>query len=393
MNISRQEYLQKIKSYINKPLIKVITGQRRVWKTIFLQQLINQFDKEKVVYINKEDKDFDFLINDNDLNTFLENEIKSWKKYIFCDEIQNINSWEKSINSIFSKYKDVDIYISWSNSSLLSSELSTYLSWRYIQFQIFPFSYEEYLVYFNKEKNSQTFESYINIWGLPLCYNFVDDKIIYEFVSSLIDTIFIKDLIPRYKIKDTYLLKEVFLFLVNNIWNLTNLSKIIKYLESKNIKTNFHTLSTYVDILKSAYLIYEVNLYDLQWKQIFDRERKFYIWDHIFRKVFFSWYDIWMWKIIENITLVAWLRKGFNVYVGKIKEKEIDFVFEKNWKKIYIQVCYLLSDENVIKREFWNLELIKDNWPKYVVSMDNINFWVINWIKHINFYNLDDCFK
>lgn len=391
MYISRKYYLKEVKNYIDKPLIKVITWQRRVWKTVFMRQLSWLFRKEEVLYINKEDKNFDFLVDDDDLNKYLEEEIKNWKKYIFCDEVQNIISWEKAINSIFSKYTEVDIFLSGSNSSLLSSELATLISWRYVQFQIFPFSFEEYLEYFSKKKTNESFHSYLQLWWLPLVYKLEENqKIIYDFVESLVDTIFVKDLIPRYKIRDVNLLKEIFLFLVNNMWNITNLSKILSYLESKRINTNFNTLASYVDVLKSAYLIYEVNLYDLQWKTIFDRERKFYIWDHIFIRTFFSWFDAWIWKILENIVFLEGLRKWYKVFVWKIKNNEIDFIFEKNWNKVYIQVCYILSDENVVKREFWNLELISDNWPKYVLSMDNIDFWIINWIKHIKMCDLND---
>jgi predicted AAA+ superfamily ATPase len=187
---------------------------------------------------------------------------------------------------------------------------------------------------------------------LPITYEIDNESLINDFTSSLIDTIIVKDLIPRYKIQNPTLLKEIFLFLVNNAGNITNLAGILNYLASNGIKTNYTTLALYVEALESAYLVYEVNLYDLQGKKIFDRERKFYVGDHIFKKVFFSSFDTGLGKVLENIVYLAGLRHNYTVYVGKIKENEIDFVFEKNGKKLYLQVCYLLSDEEVIQREF-----------------------------------------
>lgn len=390
MYLTRTYYLDKIKQYINKPFIKVITGQRRVGKTIFLESLSQIFNPKEVVYINKEDKSFDFIQNDDDLHFYLINEIQNGKKYIFCDEIQQINFWEKAINSIFSQYKEVDIYISGSNSSLLSSELATLLSGRYVQFQIFPFSYDEFLEYFKKEKKAETFQDYLEMGGLPLVYEIDNKQVTQDFLSGLIDTVLVKDLIPRYWIQNPTLLKEVFLFLVNNAGNLTNLSWMIDYLSSHGIKTNYNTLASYVEALKSAYLVYEVDLFDLQGKKIFDKERKFYVWDHIFKKVFFSSFDTWLGKQLENIVYLAGLKHGYSVYVGKIKDKEVDFIFEKNGKKIYFQVCYILSDEDVIKREFDSLKLIDDNWTKYVISMDSVDFGIIDGIKHVKMWDLED---
>lgn len=282
---------------------------------------------------------------------------------------------EAAINALFATHKtSVDFYLSGSNSSMLSSELSTILSGRYVQFQIFAFSFEEFCEYFKKEKNAESFNDYLAKGGLPIIYEIDNEQIIKDFTTSLVDTIIVKDLIPRYKIQNPTLLKEVFLFMVNNMGNLTNLSRILDYLDSHGIKSNYTTLAHYVEALKSAYLIYEVPLYDLQGKRIFDKERKFYVSDHFFKTAFFSSFDTGLSKALENIVYLAGLRHGYAIYVGKIKDKEVDFIFEKNGKKLYFQVCYLLADEGVIQREFGNLEKIQDNRPKYVVSMDQVDF-------------------
>ncbi|MCH2188544.1 ATP-binding protein [Candidatus Gracilibacteria bacterium] len=358
-------------------------GQRRVGKTVLMQQIIEKFQESEVTYISKENKDFDFLYDDTSLNDFLKKEISNGKRYICIDEVQLIHNWEKTINSIFSQYPKIDIFLTGSNSKMLSSELSTLLSGRYIEFHIFPFSYEEYLEFHKQENNFDTFKGYIHQGGLALTYELGNNELVSEWIKNLKNTIFLKDIVSRYKIKDVSLLEDIFLFIVNNIGNITNLNSILKYLKSKQIHTNLNTLASYIGYLKDAFLIYEVNLYDLRGKQVFDRERKFYISDHIFRKYLFSGFDTGIGKILENIVFLEAKRKGYEVYVGRIRENEIDFVLEKGGRKKYIQVAYILSDENVIKREFGNLDMINDNWEKYVITMDEIDFGGRNGIEHI----------
>ncbi|PIE85457.1 AAA family ATPase [Candidatus Gracilibacteria bacterium] len=355
-----------------------------------MQQLSKNFKDKKVVYINKEHKDFDFLYDDNSLNDYLEAQIKLGKKYIFIDEVQLIINWEKTINSVFSKYREIEIFLTGSNSKMLSSELSTLLSGRYIDFYIYPFSYKEYID-FNKLKNNfNSFKGYLDKGGLSLVYELDNDELICEWVKNLKNTVFLKDIVSRYKIKDISLLEDLFLFIVNNIGNLTNLNSILKYLKGKQIKTNLNTISSYIGYLKDAFLVYEVALYDLRGKQVFDRERKFYISDHIFRKCLFSGFDKGFGKILENIVFLEAKRKGYEVYVGRVKNKEVDFILEKGGIKKYIQVAYILSDDNVINREFGNLDLIKDNWEKYVVTMDEISFGIRNGVKHIFIKDLEN---
>lgn len=394
MYLSRTKYLNKIKIYLNKQFIKVITWQRRVWKTTLMNQIMKFLDKKLIVQINMEQKEFDRIFSDDELNKLLEDNIKKWKKYLFIDEIQQIKNREKSINSIFSKYQNqVDIFISWSNSNLLSSELATLLAGRFVQFQVLPFSFYEFAEFFDKNIWNDSFQDYLNVWWLPSVYQLNNnDELVWERIKNLKDTIFLKDIVWRYKIKDVFLLEDIFLFLVNNIWNLTSFTNILKYLETKGIKANLNTIDSYVQAMKNSFLVYEASLYDLQWKMVFDRERKFYISDHILRKYLFSGYEKWLSKILENIVYMECIRNWYGVFVGRIKDKEIDFVIEKQGIKKYIQVTYLLSNEDVVQREFGNLKLIKDNREKYVLSLDNINFGIIDGIKHIQVWNMKDIF-
>lgn len=394
MYLSRTKYLNKIKIYLNKQFIKVITWQRRVWKTTLMNQIMKFLDKKLIVQINMEQKEFDRIFSDDELNKLLEDNIKKWKKYLFIDEIQQIKNREKSINSIFSKYQNqVDIFISWSNSNLLSSELATLLAGRFVQFQVLPFSFYEFAEFFDKNIWNDSFQDYLNVWWLPSVYQLNNnDELVWERIKNLKDTIFLKDIVWRYKIKDVFLLEDIFLFLVNNIWNLTSFTNILKYLETKGIKANLNTIDSYVQAMKNSFLVYEASLYDLQWKMVFDRERKFYISDHILRKYLFSGYEKWLSKILENIVYMECIRNWYGVFVGRIKDKEIDFIIEKQGIKKYIQVTYLLSNEDVVQREFGNLKLIKDNREKYVLSLDNINFGIIDGIKHIQVWNMKDIF-
>jgi uncharacterized protein len=389
MYLKRKESLDKIKLYINKPFIKVLTGLRRSGKTTIMNQLFDLFPKDKILYINKESKQWDDLFDEESLYQYLIKQIKSGKKYIFVDEIQIIKNWEKAILSIFTEYPSIEIFITWSNSSLLSSDLTTLLRGRYIQISVFPFSYEEFCEFYNLDLSLSSFERYIWEWWLPSLYHLDTQEQKNERSKNLINTIFLRDIVERYSIKDVWLLTELFYFIVNNIGNITNLSTILRYLKSKNIKSNVNTLESYLSYLKNSYLVYDVSLYNLQWKSVFQRERKLYIADHLFRKVIFGWFDQWLWKILENIVYINSVRKWYVVFVGKFNDKEIDFVLEKEWKKIYLQVTYILSDQKVIDREFWNLKLIKDNYPKYVLSMDNISIWNVDGIKHIPIWELE----
>lgn len=395
-NIYKREfYLDKILKFLwNDSLIKVLIWQRRVWKSFLMKQIINFLISEKkikeknIIYVNLE---IDYLKFKNilELDDFVkkyisENKIKK-RLYLFLDEIQILEWWEKLINSYRADDNfDCEIFITWSNANLLSSELSTLLFWRYIEFEIFPFSYSEYLWYFELENNNENFINYLNSTWISELYKIDDFESKINFLKSLKDTIILKDIVKKFNIKDINLLEVLFDFLAWNIWNLFSINAVVRKLKSQEIKSNTTTIWNYLNFLEKTYILHSCDRYDLQWKKILEWEKKYYLNDLWFNNYFFSSYDIWWWKKLENLVYNYLRQKWYKVYTWNIKGLEIDFVAEKWNEKIYIQVAYLITDEKVVEREFWNLLKIKDNYPKIVLSMDEILIKNYKWIVHKN---------
>jgi predicted AAA+ superfamily ATPase len=316
--IRRSSYLDKILPFRGKHLIKVLVGQRRVGKTTILRQIASMANPNDILRINMENGDFSWLLSEKELSEYLESSIREGISEIYIDEVQLIKNWEKSVNSVFSRHPAVDIFLTGSNSDLLSSELTTLLRGRYISFEIFPFSFGEFCDYFEYARNREAWQKYMQLGTSPVNYMLNDEEMIREWMKNLVSTIFLKDVVERYKIKDVHVLEEVFLFFVNNVSNHISLTKIMKTLGSRGVSTNLTTLGNYVEYLKNAYLIYEAPLYDLKGKQIFDRERKLYLSDPIQRKVFFSGYDSGIGKVLENLVFLEAKNRGYAVYVGRL---------------------------------------------------------------------------
>ncbi len=400
----RENYINKIlSSFNNVDLIKVLIWQRRVWKSYIIKQIIhNLITKQNInplhiLYINMEYEDFSFIKSKEELKEVFET-YKShfninWKIYFFCDEVQEIESWEKYINSLRADHTlEIEIIITWSNSKLLSNELSTYLSWRYITFDIYPFSYNDYLKVNNVSNSKENFLWFLNFSWIPELYNFKYNKELQKsFISSLKDTIILKDLVLRYKIKDVALLEKVFLFLVNNIWNLFSINSIARKLKWENISISVTTLSNYLRYLQEILVFHWVDRYDLKWKKILEWEKKYYLNDLWFINFSFSSFENYIWKKLENYVFNYFKQKWYNIYVWNIAWKEIDFIWEKDNKKMYFQVAYLLASDDVIEREYWNLRQINDSFPKYVISLDDIKMPIDNyWIEHVRVWEMGD---
>jgi len=398
-NIFKREfYLSKILKYLDHTtLIKVLIGQRRAWKSYIMKQIIDFLIKEKnikkqnILYINLEIYFLKFR-NINDLNIFVqkylkENNIKD-RFYLFIDEIQELIWWEKLINSYRSDDNfDCDIFITWSNAGLLSSELSTYLSWRYINFEIFTFSYKEYLYYFNLENVKKNFLQYLEFSWISELYKLPDEETKSDFLKSLKDTIVLKDIVKRFKLKEVQLLEDLFLFCSSNISNLLSINSIVKKLKRNWIHSNTVTIWNYLKYLEQTYVLYPCDRYDLQWKRVLEWEKKYYLSDLWFNNYFFSNYDIGWWKRLENLVFLQLKRLGYKVYTWNIWNLEIDFVAEKWKERVYIQVAYLLNDEKVVEREFWNLLKIQDNYEKIVLSLDDVLIKDYKWINHYRIYD------
>jgi predicted AAA+ superfamily ATPase len=394
--IIRDKYLQQIIPLIDKPFIKVITGIRRCGKSVILKQLIdllleNGVDKEKIIYYN-----FESLLH-IEIDSYLKlyNEIKSKivdneKYYILLDEIQEVPDWEKALNSLLSD-SNVDLYITGSNSKLLSSELATYIAGRYVEFQISTLSFEEYLL-FKETRTSQKienihdeFEIYIRLGGFPSIHlaNYEIDTI-YKIVNDIYSSVILRDTIQRFNIRNIEILERLVKFIFENIGNRFSAKNIADYFKSQQRKIDINTIYNYLNALEGAFIIQRVSRYDIKGKEVLQTNEKYYVSDVSLIYSVLGYRDRFISGILENIILLELKRRGYYVYVGKNEEKEVDFIAERKNEKIYVQVTYKMIESQTIEREFGVFNSINDNYPKYVVSMDE--FWTdnINGVKHIH---------
>lgn len=392
--IKREMYLKEIRNFINKPIIKVITGMRRSGKSMILklisQELLEQgVSKENIIYINFESLMFEELIDFKKLYQYVIDKSKNinGKIYILFDEIQEVTSWEKAINS-FLVDLDCDIYITGSNANLLSSELATYLAGRYIEIKIYPLSFKEYIEFSKVQNpneqltNEEYFEKYLQFGGLPGIHNFnYDRNNIYQYLSDIYNSVLLKDVIARNNIRDIELLERIVLYIMDNIGNTFSAKNISDFLKSQGRKLSRETVYNYLKALESAYIISRVQRYDIKGKTILETQEKFYLMDLGLRhsKLGYRANDIA--GYLENIIYLELIRRKYIVNIGKLNTKEIDFIGTLRDEKLYIQVTYLLASDETVEREFSPLKNIKDNYPKYVLSMDNLEAYNIDGIK------------
>lgn len=399
LGFERETYLEKMKGYVGNRLVKVFVGQRRSGKSYIMRQIINYLISTKgvaqtnIFYLNKEFTAFDEISTNQQLEELFEyykTELNvSGKIYIFLDEVQNITGWERFVNSysqdIVSEY---ELFISGSNSKLLSGELATLLSGRYVEFEIMPFSLFEIASYQNIEISKEFFVDYLKTGGLPELLNLENEEIKRHYIEDLKNTIVLRDVVQRNRVKDIVLLEDIFKFIMVNIGSLTSLANIVRYFKGKQRKTNYETLSTYVGYLLETFVVHEVERYNIRGKQVLGGIRKYYINDLAFKNYTFGFYPTDIGCNLENFVYLQLRRMGYKVSVGVLENKEIDFIAQKAGKIIYCQVAYLLTDQKTIDREFGNLLSIKDNHEKYVVSMDDISYSDYEGIKHIRPWEL-----
>ena len=388
----RSDYAGKIFAYTGNRLVKVLIGQRRTGKSYILRQLINQLidnglDRRNTLYINKEYTDFDFISDYTHLDDF----VKFYKKQLgvsgkislFIDEIQNIQGWEHFVNSYSQNFVDeYEIFISGSNSTMLSGELATLLSGRYVEFEIFPFSFSEYLGILQKENSKQNFIDYMESGGLPELFNLQNDEIKRNYVSAIKDTVFLRDIIQRYSIKEPKLLEDIFVYLVNNAANLLSITNIVNYFKNLGRKTTYDTVSTYIGYMEDSFLVHKSERYDIRGKDTISGNSKYYINDLAYKNYLYTGFGYGVGYKLENLVYLHLKRAGFKVYTGVFREKEVDFVALKGDKILYVQATYLMIDDSTIEREYAPLESISDNYEKVVVSLDDIQFPQKNGIKH-----------
>ncbi|MCX6800185.1 MAG: ATP-binding protein [Candidatus Falkowbacteria bacterium] len=387
--IKRGLYINKIKPYINKNIIKVIVGQRRVGKSYLLFQIMDLIKEQRktanLIYINKELNEFESIKNYQDLIKYIKQKTKkSCKNYIFIDEIQDINKFEKALRSLNAE-ELYDIYCTGSNANLLSGELATYLSGRYIEIKVFSLSYKEFLNFHKLKNNPDSFSKYIQYGGLPYLYNLeLTEDVVFPYLKNVYNTILLKDIVVRHRIRNVLFLENLVEYLCDNTGSLVSSKKISDFLKSQKINISTNIVLDYLSFLEQAFFIFKVSRSEVQGKKIFEVNEKYYFEDLGLRHSIVGFKQLDINKILENLVFLHLKILGYKVTVGQLGSKEIDFVCEKSGEKMYIQVAYLINDENK-EREFGNLLLIQDNFPKLVISMDEaIGKNSHEGIKHIN---------
>ena len=395
--IRRETYMKRIRPFMNNDLIKVLTGIRRSGKSVMLELIKEELtnlgiDSTHFISINFEDMRYSNLHTGTALHEEILKRAEQiqGKVYLFFDEIQQVADWEKCINSL-RVVLDCDIYLTGSNAKLLSGELATYLGGRYVEFIIYPFSYCEFLELYHTvypdASEQQAFQKYLLTGGMPYISNLrYEEDPSRQYLSDLFNSVQLKDIVKRNKIRDVDLLERIIAYVMANIGTTFSATTIVKFLKNEQRTVSADTILNYIKYCADAYLFYQVKRQDLQGKQILATNEKYYIADHGIREAIYggNMRDINL--ILENIVYMELLRRGYTVTVGKVKEKEIDFVCEKRDEKIYVQVTYLLASEDTLKREFGVYDDIKDNFPKYVVSLDEFDM-SRNGIKHMNIRN------
>lgn len=380
--IIRERYLKQIRPFYNQELIKVLIGIRRSGKSVILTQIIDELtkqaiDEEHIIYMNFEDFDYEDYANPKKLHNYVKEKIKDDKKYyIFFDEIQNVNSWEKVVNSLRAT-KNTSIFITGSNSDLLSSDLATHIAGRYVSFKITPFTFREVceLLYITDKKDIENiFNDYLKWGGMPQRFMQKNDASKKTYLSDIYASIIIKDIVKRFNIKDIDLLNRIVTYILTTPSQTFSPESLKKYFESESRGVSLETLYNYLDYIVRANLISKAERYDIRGKRILTGKYKYYLTDLGFTNILSDGKKEQIEAYLENIVYNELIARGYNVNIGNLETGKIDFIATRFEEKIYIQVAYILSDESVIRREFDAYKKIEDNYPKYVISMDKFDF-------------------
>jgi len=374
--IYREQYINKLISLKDKNIIKVLTGIRRSGKSTILQEfkdylLKNGINEKNILFLNLDDKSNKYLLDSDKLHDYiLENLDLNNKNYIFLDEIQNVPEFEKCIDSLFLR-ENIDIYMTGSNSYMLSGKLATYLTGRYIQIHVLPLSFKEYISYYGESDELKKYNDYITYGAFPYLINLDTNKDKIEYLDSIYNTIIMKDVINRKKISDPMMLESICRFLFDNIGSNISTKKISDTLASNGRKNSVHTIKEYLNALLESYILYKVNRFDIKGKELLKTQEKYYLSDIGLRTYLLgNTLGKDLGHILENIIFLELKRKGYKIYIGKDNENEVDFVCETEDDLIYIQVSLSVRDENTLKRELKPLESIQDNYKKYIVTLD-----------------------
>jgi predicted AAA+ superfamily ATPase len=374
----RKLYYERIKPYIGSHIIKILSGQRRVGKSYILHQLAGEIRQRdsgaNIIYINMELAEFRHLKTGDDLYAFITSKLDTASNYLFIDEVQEIASFETALQSLFAEGR-CDIYCTGSNAHLLSGDLATYLAGRYIQFQIHPLSYAEFLEFYHRGKSRESLRDYLEIGGMPYLSSIVKDKrlqgLAVEYLKNVYESILLRDVMVRENIRNVRFMENLAAYLADNTGSLLSANNISKYLKSQRINIPVQTVINYLGALERSFLVHRVPRKDVRGLKIFEIGEKYYFEDLGLRNILASNpLPLDIAKLIENAIYLFLIQQGFTVYVGNSGGAEIDFVAEKQDGRIYVQCCYRLS-ETALEREFGNIQTIEDNYPKYVVTMED----------------------
>lgn len=379
--LKREIYLERIRGFYDSDLVKILVGIRRCGKSVILNQIINEIKEKNVndshiIYINFEYIEYEELRDYKALNKYIKEKIIDSKKYyIFLDEIQKVDKFEEVVNSLRASLKNISIFITGSNSKLLANELSSVLSGRYVLFNIYPLSYKEYTILTKKDPyNEETFWNYVKWGGLPNRCEFDSVINIKDYLHSVFDSIILRDVVDRLGLKDTVLFDLLVQYIVDTTGREFSADNVINFLKKEGKSISTDTLYSYLDALCKALIIKKIYRYDVHGKATLKTLNKYYMTDLGIAQIKNNNFEITKSFALENVIYNELLIRGYDVYIGKTKEGEIDFIANKDNKKEYYQVAYLLADEKVCEREFGAYKVIDDNYPKYVLSLDKTDF-------------------
>jgi predicted AAA+ superfamily ATPase len=362
----------------------------------YIEQLISKgVPPLNTLYINTEYLEYDFLSDYKQLNVFIQQykshfKIKG-KYYLFIDEIQQISGWERTINALSQDFtQEIELVITGSNSELLSGELSTLLSGRYVQITVLPFSFREYSNYLNVAFSRASYLTYLQTGGLPELFHLPNEETKRHYMGALRDTVLLRDVIQRHQVKDTALLLDVFTYLVNNVATLTSITNLVNYYNDKKRKTSYDTIANYIQYIQQTFIIHRCERFDLKGKEILGGNVKYYLNDLSFKNYLYSGYTHGFGYLLENLVYLQLIDNGFVTYVGHLRNKEIDFVAQKNGRSLYIQVAFTIENEKTNDREQSSLLAIKDNYEKWIICMDELPYSNKDGVKYLPVWELEE---
>ena len=389
----RTDYTDKIQDSVGNKLVKVLVGQRRTGKSYVLRQLAHcLMDKgipsKNILYVNKDYLEFGDIITFDDLqNLYVEYRQKLkplGKVYLFLDEIQLVKGWEKFVNSHSQDFSEpAELFISGSNSDMLSGELATLLSGRYVEFEILPYSFGEYTKFRELEPDRENYIKFLQEGMLPELFNLQTEEMRHHYVSSVKDTVMLRDIVRRYNVKDIQLLEDLFRYLVNNASRMVSVSNIVNYFKSQGRKTNYETISSYIAYLTKAFLLHKAERYHISGKELLTGNCKYFSNDLAYYNYLYRGFAYGYGNLLENAVYLELHRNGWQVYVGVQGQTEVDFVALRNEQKIYLQVSWQMSSQETAEREYAPLLAIHDQYRKYVVSLDEMRLPNNNGVEHV----------